>query len=112
MNLPVLAVVSENITLLGPHTLQLQVLLSDSSTAPSIKSLPVHRIKFTVTGLSYNFPWHFFYCIILEWEHCIFLIQPVKITRTSFVILFLLCHFCLFRGSSKQIHRWNVGDTS
>ncbi|CAH3184087.1 unnamed protein product, partial [Porites evermanni] len=39
----------ENITLLGPHTLQLQVLLSDSSTAPSIKSLPVHRIKFTVT---------------------------------------------------------------
>ena len=45
------AVISENITLLGPHTLQLQVLLSDSSTAPSIKSLPVHRIKFTVTGL-------------------------------------------------------------
>ncbi|CAH3181574.1 unnamed protein product [Porites lobata] len=37
----------ENITLLGPHTLQLQVLLSDGSTAPSIKSLPVHRIKFT-----------------------------------------------------------------
>ena len=51
MDLPVLAVVSENITLLGPHTLQLQVLLSDSSTAPSVKSLSVHRIKFTVTGL-------------------------------------------------------------
>ncbi|CAH3184085.1 unnamed protein product [Porites evermanni] len=44
----------ENITLLGPHTLQLQVLLSDSSTAPSIKSLPVHRIKFTVTEASPN----------------------------------------------------------
>ncbi|XP_044184398.1 structural maintenance of chromosomes flexible hinge domain-containing protein 1-like [Acropora millepora] len=39
----------ENITHLGPHTLQLQVLLSDSSTAPSFKSLPCHRIKFTVT---------------------------------------------------------------
>lgn len=39
----------ENITHLGPHTLQLQVLLGDTSTAPSIKSLPCHRIKFTVT---------------------------------------------------------------
>lgn len=41
---------SENITHLGPHTLQLQVLLSDSSSAPPVKSLPSHRIKFTVTG--------------------------------------------------------------
>lgn len=39
----------ENITHLGPHTLQLQVLLSDSSTAPSMKSLPSHCINFTVT---------------------------------------------------------------
>ena len=44
---------AENITHLGPHTLQLQVLLGDTSTAPSIKSLPCHRIKFTVTGNQY-----------------------------------------------------------
>ncbi|RMX48106.1 hypothetical protein pdam_00002687 [Pocillopora damicornis] len=39
----------ENITHLGPHTLQLQVLLGDTSAGSSIKSLPCHRIKFTVT---------------------------------------------------------------
>lgn len=42
---------AENITHLGPHTLQLQVLLGDTSASSSIKSLPCHRIKFTVTGV-------------------------------------------------------------
>ncbi|KAK3699756.1 hypothetical protein QZH41_015606, partial [Actinostola sp. cb2023] len=39
----------ENITQLGPHTLSLQVIVSESSTVPVMKGLPSHRFKFTVT---------------------------------------------------------------
>ncbi|EDO36680.1 predicted protein [Nematostella vectensis] len=39
----------ENITHLGPYTLQLKVLLSDSSNSSVIKNLPVYQIKFVVT---------------------------------------------------------------
>ena len=44
--------VVENVHNLGPHTLQLQVVLNESgSTIYAGKSLPSHQIKFTITGL-------------------------------------------------------------
>jgi hypothetical protein len=43
---------SENMTQLGPHTLSLQVIVSESSTVPVMKGLPSHRFKFTVTGIA------------------------------------------------------------
>uniref|UniRef100_A0A6P8HCY5 Structural maintenance of chromosomes flexible hinge domain-containing protein 1-like isoform X2 n=1 Tax=Actinia tenebrosa TaxID=6105 RepID=A0A6P8HCY5_ACTTE len=39
----------ENITQLGPHSLALQVIVSESSTVQAMKGLPSNRIKFTVT---------------------------------------------------------------
>ena len=40
-----------NITCLGPHSLTLQVLASDSMTNLPPSSFPKHKIKFTVTGI-------------------------------------------------------------